>query len=357
MKKDLQENISIESRDQRFEGKWEKRWHPLRREWVVYAAHRNSRPWNFQLKQTVHDFPAYDPLCHFCPGNERVSGIKNPDYSGVYIFENDHPVVGIDSPTIPPEEIFSHDGLFRRGKAEGIAKVVCYDPRHNVTLSDVSLQQVIGVFKALQEEMIFFQQHEKIKSVLIFENKGEIVGVSNPHPHCQIYSTDFVFNVVQKELDAVEDFKKQKRENLFEAIIDAEIKDGIRVIAENENAVAFIPFFARFAYETYIFPKRHHATLTTLDEKEIADLARVFQTVIKKFDVNFKMSFPYILAFAQAPVDGKVYDEYYMHLIICPPLRQPGLQKFLAGPETGADTFMADTMPEEKAAELRAIVL
>ena len=339
------------------EGKWEKRWHPLRREWVVYAAHRNNRPWNFSLKESNTKFPAYDPECHFCPGNIRVSGIKNPDYKGVYIFENDHPVVGLDSPEILKAEAMLHDGLYKKEKAEGISKVVCYDPRHNVTLSDVGTEQVTNVFRALQKEMIFFLQHEKIKSVLIFENKGEIVGVSNPHPHCQIYSTDFIFNVVQKELAASEEYKEEKGRNLFNDIINAEKKDEIRIVAENETAIAFIPFFARFAYETYIFPKKRHATLISLTDKELSGMAEVFQTVVKKFDVNFKTSFPYIMAFAQAPVDGNEYNDYHMHLLICPPLRQPGLQKFLAGPETGADTFMADTMPEEKAAELRKIAV
>ena len=134
-------------------------------------------------------------------------------------------------------------------------------------------------------------------------------------------------------------------------------KDDIRIIAENKGAIAFIPFFARFAYETYVFPKNRHATLITMTDEELYDLAEVFQTATKKFDANFKSSFPYVMAFAQAPVDGNEYPDYHMHLIICPPLRQPGLVKYLAGPETGADTFMADTMPEEKAAELRKINL
>ncbi len=340
-----------------YNGKWEKRWHPLRQEWIVYAAHRNNRPWNFSLQQNQNVFPDYDPVCYFCPGNIRVSGIKNPDYNGVFIFENDHPVVGLNSPSFKNAGELFHDGLYKKGKAEGISKVVCYDPRHNITLSDVSKEQVAEVFRALQKEMIFFQNHEKIKSVLIFENKGEIVGVSNPHPHCQIYATDFIFNVVQKELLATANYKKEKQKNIFTDIIEAEREDEIRIIAENENAIAFIPFFARFAYETYIFPKKKHATLISLSDKELSDLAEIFQTVTKKFDLNFKTSFPYIMAFAQAPVDGNDYEDYHMHMIICPPLRQPGLPKFLAGPETGADTFMADTMPEEKAAELRKIAV
>ena len=342
---------------QQYSGQWEKRWHPLRREWVVYAAHRNYRPWNFDIKEAKSESPAYDPDCYLCPGNARVSGLKNPGYKDVFIFDNDHPVVGLNSPLIDEARASMYNGLYKRGKAEGIARVVCYDPRHNVTLSDVSVEQVAKVFLALRSEMIFFHKHDKIKSVLIFENKGEIVGVSNPHPHCQIYSTDFVFNVVQKELTAAAEYKKEKKENVFSDIIEAEQKDEIRIIAENENAIAFIPFFARFAYETYIFPKKRHSTLATMSDEELLATAEVFQTVTKKFDANFKSSFPYIMAMAQAPVDGGNYEDYHMHLIICPPLRQPGLPKFLAGPETGADTFMADTMPEEKAAELRKIIL
>jgi len=338
-------------------GQWEKRWHPLRQEWVVYAAHRNSRPWNFDIKQSAKESPAYDPGCYLCPGNTRISGKRNPDPYDVFIFDNDHPVVGLESPVIPDYARELHNGLYKRAKAEGIARVVCYDPRHNVTLNDVSPDQVARVFHALRDEMIFFESHPSIKSVLIFENKGEMVGVSNPHPHCQIYATDFVFNIVMKEINAAAMHREKAGTNLFADIIKAEKADEIRVVAENENAIAFIPFFARFAYETYVFPKKRHATLTTMSNEELRDLAAVFQEVTRKFDANFKTSFPYILAFAQAPVDGGTYDEYHMHLIICPPLRQPGLQKFLAGPETGADTFMADTVPEEKAAELRNIKL
>jgi UDPglucose--hexose-1-phosphate uridylyltransferase len=334
-----------------WEGKWEKRWHPLRQEWVVYAAHRNNRPWNFDIVEKKIQLPEYDPGCYLCPGNPRVSGHQNPNYRDVYIFENDHPVVGLQAPDLGLVEL--HEGLYRKSGALGIAKVVCYDPRHNVTLTDLDVDHIASVFIALREEMKFFQKHETVKSVLIFENKGDIVGVSNPHPHCQIYATDFVFNVFAKELKAMADHARATGRNIFEDIIAAEKKDELRVIAENEHAIAFIPFFARFAYETYIFPKRRHATLITMSDEELEGLAEIYQRVTRAFDANFKMKFPYIMAFDQAPVDGGNYEGYHLHLNICPPLRQPGLQKYLAGPETGADTFMADTMPEEKAAELR----
>lgn len=340
-----------------FNGKWEKRWHPLRREWIVYAAHRNNRPWQFEPFVQKAEIPAFDSNCHLCPGNQRISGAINPDYPGVFIFDNDHPVVGEHSPLIQDAAAELHDGLYKRSRAGGIARVVCFDPRHHVTLSNVSPEQAASVFKALRAQMQEFILHDSVQSVLIFENKGEIVGVSNPHPHCQIYAVDFTYNLVEKELRAMHDYQHEKGRNIFEDIIQAELKDELRIVAENEHAIAFIPYFARFAYETYIFPKKRHQTLATMNDEELAGLATVFQTLTRKFDANFNLSFPYVMAMAQAPVDGGNYDGYHMHLIFCPPLRQPGLAKFLAGPETGGDTFMADTMPEEKAAELRAIVL
>jgi UDPglucose--hexose-1-phosphate uridylyltransferase len=218
--------------------------------------------------------------------------VQNPAYKDVFVFENDHPVVGLNAPHIPEEFKSMHDGLYKRSGACGIAKVVCYDPRHNVTLNDISVDKVATVFKALRDEMIFFNQHAKIKSVLIFENKGEIVGVSNPHPHCQIYATDFVFNVVQKELAAAEAYKKEKQKNIFSDIIAAEQKDELRVIAENKNAIAFIPFFARFAYETYVFPKNRHATLITMSDDELYDWQKFFKLSPKNSMPIFKAACP-----------------------------------------------------------------
>ena len=338
-------------------GKWEKRWHPLRNEWVVYAAHRNSRPWSFDKKVNSAIALEYDPTCYLCPGNLRVSGLRNPDYKDVYIFDNDHPVVGMASPEIEKPRQNLHHGLYKVEQALGLSRVVCYDPRHNVTLSDVSVDQVAKVFYAWKEQMLEFIKNPNIKFALIFENKGELVGVSNPHPHCQIYATDFTFNFVKGGLLAMENYRKEKNKNIFADIILAEQTDECRVIAENSGAIAFIPFFARYAYEVYVFPKKRHATLATMSDIELRDLAEVFQMVTKKYDLNFQMSFPYIMAMAQAPVDGGAYDDYHLHLTLLPPLRQPGLIKYLGGPETGGGNFMSDTMPEEKAAELRKINL
>lgn len=339
----------------KYQRKWEKRWHPLRQEWIVYAAHRNARPWSGASVIDQKQAPVYDEKCYLCPGNTRVSGSGNPPYQDVYVFDNDHPVVGMHAPDIPEGQAVAHNGLYQQAPAKGIARVVCYDPRHNVTLSEMPLHRVSKVFEAWRTQMQEFLDNDAITFVLIFENKGEAVGVSNPHPHCQIYATDFTFTLIEKELQAAKAYREEKKQNLFAAIIQAEMADRIRIIAENEHAIAFIPFFARYAYEVLIFPKKRHATLATMESDELGGMAAVFQEVTRRYDLHFKMSFPYVMAFHQAPVDGKDYPDYHLHMLIQPPLRQPGLLKFLAGPEIGGGNFMADTMPEEKAAELRAV--
>jgi UDPglucose--hexose-1-phosphate uridylyltransferase len=341
-----------------FKGKWEKRWHPLRQEWVIYAAHRNNRPWttgkSIVAEKTV---PAYDPACYLCPGNQRIHGGQNPPYTGVYIFDNDHPVVGLHAPEISVSEAVKGKGLYRKEKALGIARVVCYDPRHNVTLAEMEIAQIAQVFSAWRSQMQEFTTNSYINYALLFENKGELCGVSNPHPHCQIYATDFVFKHTEQQLQAAKEYYKETNHNLFDQIIENELEEEVRIVAENSGAVAFIPFFARYAYEVMIFPKKRHATLASMSDTELYDLAAVFREVTRRYNLNFQMSFPYVMSVQQAPVDGKEYPLYHLHLSILPPLRQPGLVKFLAGPEIGGGNFMADTIPEEKAAELRNVNL
>lgn len=332
-------------------GKWEKRWHPLREEWIVYSAHRNSRPWQGADKIKPIGASLYDPTCYLCPGNKRINNDLNPNYSDVFIFENDHPVVGMNAP-----DVISH-GFYKTQKATGIAKVVCYDPRHDVTLSKMKLDKVIAVFEAFKKEMILFEKNPNIKSVLIFENKGEAVGVSNPHPHCQIYAVDFHFKFVEQQIGISQQHKIKTGKTIFESIIASEKKDHLRIIAENKNAIAFIPFFARYAYEVMIFPKAKHSKLITLSSEELIDLVSVFHQVVRKLDMNYDMNFPYVMSIMQAPLDGQEYPDFRMHLWLQPPFRQPGLVKYLAGPEIGAGNFMADTMPEEKAFELNQLNL
>ena len=189
--------------------------------------------------------------------------------------------------------------------------------------------------------------------MLIFENKGEAVGVSNPHPHCQIYATNFVFKYVETEITSGERHIVETGRVLFEDVIAAERQDGRRILSEQGSAIAFVPYFARYAYEVYVAPTRAHATLDLLDEAERRDLAVVLRDTVIRFDNLWRMPFPYVMALHQAPTRDQARG-FHFHFELHPPLRRPNLLKYLAGPEIGGGNFLSDTSPEEKAAELQA---
>ena len=190
--------------------------------------------------------------------------------------------------------------------------------------------------------------------MLIFENKGEAVGVSNPHPHCQIYATNFVFKTIETEARASQRHLADTGRILFQDVIRAEKEDGRRIICENESAIAFIPYFARYAYEVFVAPKATHGSIATLGLDELRDFAALLKQVLVKFDNLWQMPFPYVMPLHQAPTDGGDYSSFHFHIEFHPPLRRPNLLKYLAGPEIGGGNFLSDTAPEEKAAELRA---
>jgi len=191
--------------------------------------------------------------------------------------------------------------------------------------------------------------------VLVFENKGEVVGVSNPHPHCQIYATNFVFKTIETEAAAsARHFAKTGRP-LFQEIIAAEQRDGLRVISENESTIAFLPYFARYAYEVYVAPKQTHMSLAGLTDAELEGFASVLKETLVRFDNLWQMPFPYVMALHQAPTDGEDHRGFHFHIEFHPPLRKPNLLKYLAGPEIGGGNFLSDTAPEQKASELRAV--
>ncbi|MEM7394486.1 MAG: galactose-1-phosphate uridylyltransferase, partial [Verrucomicrobiota bacterium] len=223
------------------EGRWEQRWHPLRREWVVYSAHRNQRPWDGVVTSKPQPSPSYDKDCYLCPENERIHGQINPNYDDVFVFDNDHPVVGRHAP-----DVVSESPVYKKLKAEGISRVICYDPRHNVTVSDLSLGSVTKIVRTWRDQQRQLALLNEIRYVLFFENKGEISGTSSLHPHCQLYATNFVFKNVLQELDVLHD-----EPNIFAKIVGAEREHGGRIVAENEHAMAFVPFFARYSYEVW----------------------------------------------------------------------------------------------------------
>jgi len=324
---------------------WEQRWHPLRREWVIISSHRNERPWHGeQVGAATRALPAYVPDCYLCPGNARSSGQRNERYTGVFVFDNDHPCVGPAAPPVtePPAAIY------RNSRASGCARVVCYSPRHDLTLAQLPESEVLGLLQALQAQYRELGARDGVRHVLVFENKGEVVGVSNPHPHCQIYATNFVFRTIELEAEA------QHGLPVFRQIIQAEEDDGRRLLVQRDQALSFVPYFARYPYETYVAPRETHASLADLNTAELRDVAAVLRETLIRLDNLWRMSFPYVMFIHQAPTD-KAYPGFHFHIEIHPPLRKPGLLKYLAGPEIGGGNFLNDTAPEEKAAELQAV--
>jgi UDPglucose--hexose-1-phosphate uridylyltransferase len=331
---------------------WEQRWHPLREEWVIIAAHRQDRPWIGEtIEKASEEIPDYDADCYLCPGNKRISGIQNPDYRQTFVFDNDHACVDWNAPLV--EEIIH--GIHRRKPARGIARVVCYSPKHNLTLTELAPREIVTVLREWQNQYIELRENPEINHVLLFENKGEVVGVSNPHPHCQLYATNFIFKYIETEVKVCSQYFREKKRTLFQDIIESEKEDGQRIIYENNSAIAFIPYFARYAYEVYVAPKESYMSMADLSAQELNDFSEVLKHVLIKFDNLWQMPFPYVMPLHQAPTDGKDHSGFHFHIEFHPPLRKPNLLKYLAGPEIGGGNFLSDTSPEEKAEELRGL--
>jgi UDPglucose--hexose-1-phosphate uridylyltransferase len=330
---------------------WEERWHPLREEWIIVAAHRQNRPWHGEtVEHAPSALPDYLPDCYLCPGNLRVSDKRNDLYTSTFVFDNDHPCVGFEA----PQDIAKPNGIYQNRAAVGIARVVCYSPRHNLTLAELEAGEIAGLLRVWQEQYRELGQRKEIRHVLIFENKGEVVGVSNPHPHCQIYATNFIFKTIETEARVSQRHLAESGRILFQDILKAEHQDGRRILFENETAIAFLPYFARYAYEVYVAPRQTHASLATLTQEEVNDFAAALKVLLVKLDNLWRMPFPYVMTLHQAPTDGGDYRGFHFHIEFHPPLRRPNLLKYLAGPEIGGGNFLSDTAPEEKAAELQA---
>ena len=335
--------------------KWEQRWHPLREEWVIIAAHRQDRPWHGETVRGADSsrnaVPEYVEDCYLCPRNERVGGARNPDYHDVFVFDNDHPCVGRDA----PRQLETPVGIYRNSPAYGIARVVCYSPKHNATLTELELPDVETLLATWRDQYADLGSRPGVNHVLVFENKGEVVGVSNPHPHCQIYATNFVFKTIQTEADACRRYYEEKGRVLFQDILKSEREDGRRIICQNSSAIAFLPYFARYAYECYVAPKATHPGLADMTKQELHDFAQILKSMLVRYDNLWRMPFPYVMTLHHAPTDGAEHHSFHFHIEFHPPLRKPYLLKYLAGPEIGGGSFLSDTLPEEKAEELRSL--
>jgi UDPglucose--hexose-1-phosphate uridylyltransferase len=216
-----------------------------------------------------------------------VSGARNENYSGIFVFDNDHPCVGPEAPReLPPAR-----GIYHNRAADGFARVVCYSPKHNLTLAELKVSEIETLLLAWRKQYADLGARPHVNHVLVFENKGEVVGVSNPHPHCQIYATNFVFKTIETETIASRRHYEQTGRVLFQDILKAEHDDGRRIVYENSSAIAFVPYFARYAYECYVAPKGTYAGLAGLNKSELEDFAQALKIMLVRYDNLWRMPF------------------------------------------------------------------
>ncbi len=317
----------------------ELRWNPLLGEWLATATARQDRTF----------LPPAD-FCPLCP--TKPSGfpteIPEADYD-IVVFENRFPSL---SPN-PPEPAIEGGELYPVEKGFGECEVIVYTPNHNSTLAREPVEQIYKLVQVWTDRFRELSKLEFVKYVFIFENKGEAIGVTLHHPHGQIYAYPFVPPRVERELEQSKKHTAETNRCLLCDVLKEEKSDGRRIVAENESFAAYIPFFARYPYETHIIAKRHLQDLTQLSANEQMDLASILKRVLVAFDKLFDVSFPYMMVLHQKPSDGADYDYYHFHIEFYPPMRSATKLKYLAGSETGAGMFINDTLAEEKAAELR----
>ena len=328
---------------------WENRWHPLLERWVTITGHRGSRPWQGGQVEAPLPAASFDPTCYLCPGGQRISGQRNPEYDEIFVFDNDHPAFSVDAP--PPEPAV---GLFESQPAEGICRVMCYSPNHGLRLSQLGNDQLLQVIEVWRDQTFELMTEQGFEQVFIFENNGEVVGVSNPHPHCQIFATSLQFSTLTQELQATERYRAKTEGDLFDAMIRSEREDGRRILYENSDWLGFVPYFAELPYEIMLLPKGRRRQLFQMPNQELESLSVALRQVLVMLDHLWSVPQSYILSIRQAPLGLPEAHDYRCYLKLQPLLRGPGLQKYLAGIETGAGHFLNDGVPEIKAEELRA---
>jgi len=320
----------------------ELRWNPLRGEWVVTATHRQERTF----------LPPADfcPLCPTRPGGFQTE-IPEPTYD-IVTFENRFPSLQDE----PPAPAVEGTDLYPVEPACGLCEVVVYTPHHSATLADEPVAQIYKLVKVWADRFEELGAKDFARYVLIFENKGEVIGVTLHHPHGQIYAFPFVPPHVARELEQARAHQARTGRCLLCDVLAEERRARSRIVVENESFSAYVPFFARWPYEVHVTSARHLQALTDMTDEEHRDLASVIKMVIVAYDRLFGFSFPYMMVLHQRPTDGGDYGHYHFHVEFYPPLRTAAKLKYLAAVETGGGMFINDTLAEEKAAELRARV-
>jgi len=335
-------------------GNWQRRWQPLLAQWVIVAATSADRPWSGAIESTRDtQLPKHDPNCYLCPGVARASGVTNPDYNGVYAFDNDFPTLAPHAPM----DADSNDPLHSFDSAQGRCRVLCWSENHNDTLASLSAEKVIKAVKLWKDEYVTLSSDETIDQVLIFENKGVEIGVSNLHPHGQIYATNFVTDTAVRLRNSQTQYAVQQNGQclLQDMLLSDHVQSNL-MVEKNRYWSVIVPYAARFSYETWIIPNRKIGSLADTTDAEIAELALCYQRQVRRYDKLFQRSAPNITVLHNVPCDNSPDNENWcFHLAFHPPLRDPKKLKFLAGFESGSNNIVNPMMPENAASILRKL--
>lgn len=317
------------------------RWNPVLSEWVVTATHRQDR--------TFLPPAGYCPLCPTRAGGFPTE-IPRENYD-IVVFENKFPSLRKD----PAPPVVRGTDLFPVAPSQGVCEVVLYSSQHEGSLAEMPLAKVHELVRVWKDRYEELGGRPEIQYVFIFENKGEAIGVTIPHPHGQIYAFPFIPPKVEKEIESEQEHHQKTGRCLHCDIVTEELAEPARVVLENERFVAIVPFYARYPYEVHVYAKQHCPSMSEFSLEAELDLARILFLLLRKYDNLWGMSMPYMMVMHQRPTDGKTHPGSHFHIEFYPPHRTKEKLKYLAGCESGAGTFVNDTLPEETAAELRSV--
>lgn len=327
-----------------------RRYNPLMDEWILISPHRTKRPWQGKQEKPAPDNrPEYDPKCYLCPGNTRASGDTNPDYETTFVFTNDYAAVLPDVPTAPA----SDNTLFQTKSVQGTARVICFSPRHDLTLAEMSVDEIGTVVELWDEQTAELGQ--QYAWVQVFENRGALMGSSNPHPHGQIWATDQLGDIPATEDAQQSAYFAEHGTPLLMDYMRQELASGERTVVENDEWLVVVPYWAVWPFETLVLPKRHVLRMPDLDTAQRGGLADILKQLLVKYDNLFEVSFPYSMGWHGAPFWDADVSHWQLHAHFYPPLlRSASVKKFMVGYEMMAES-QRDITAEQAAQRLREL--
>lgn len=329
-----------------------KRLNLLTGEWVLVSPHRSKRPWQGKVEAVSENVrPTYDSTCYLCPGNNRADGTVNENYNEPFAFTNDFSALIRDT----PDGDYAEEGLLQARSQKGICRVICFSPAHNLTLPQMQEDEIVKVIQLWSREFEALSKHEWIKYIQIFENKGELMGCSNPHPHGQIWSLNDIPSEIENETQRQKTYFDRSGKNLLSDYLQLELRLNERIVCENDHFVALVPFWAIWPFETMILSRRQVQYITEFSQEEQASFASILKKLTILYDNLFNTSFPYSAGMHQAPVNHGKHPEWTWHMHFYPPLlRSSSVKKFMVGYEMLASP-QRDITPEWAAEKLKSL--